>query len=397
MIFAPTSSLFVYRDVRYDNHVRPLVGLLCIAGLVGCRIGFDERLIGDGGVPDGDASVQSFMIGGTASGLTGPGLVLQNNGTDDLEVPADGEFSFATPILDGQTYAITVRSQPASESCSVSNAQGTVAGAPITDVEVTCFGAGVCPPTLTFTSNGSFTLPTGCTGFTVDVTGGGGAGVAKAKGIAASAGGAGGQAIATFAGETPGTTYDIVIGRGGVCGTRTDTLGGYTGGGGGKSSGFGDGTAGAGTTSPPGGAGGAGSIGGQPGGAGGNGGFGGGGGGGGGDVVTGSSGGGATTFRLGSTDYVVAGGGGAAGASDQNGDIGGAGGAACNGTNGVDGQGAIAGTRSGGGGGGGACFCLNGCDGAPTSTGGAAGVAGDVTACTAAQNGGAGRVVITFP
>lgn len=360
-----------------------------------CRIGFDARVATDGDV---DGAGPPVSVGGTVTGLSGAGLVLQNNGADDLSITGDGSFTFPTPV--SGSYHVTVSSQPAGQACAVANASGALVGVPITNVEVTCFDQGACPASaLTFTSNGSFTVPSGCTTITVDARGGGGAGGAKNKGDAAAAGGRGGRAVKTLAGLTAGTTFEIQIGLGGTCASRTATPGGYTGGGGGRSSGFGDGEDGAGTTAPPGGLGGAGSMGGQPGGAGGNGGYGGGGGGGGGDGEIGNSAGGATTFALAAppTDYVIAGGGGAAGTADQNGDRSGPGGDACVGYGGANGTAAIAGTRSGGGGGGGACFCLGGCDAAPTPDGGVAGSAGTGDACTSAEHGQAGRVVITFP
>ena len=47
-----------------------------------------------------------------SSGLTGSGLVLQNNGGDDLAISANGSFIFTTPITNGASYAVTVKSQP---------------------------------------------------------------------------------------------------------------------------------------------------------------------------------------------------------------------------------------------------------------------------------------------
>ncbi|MBU1189250.1 MAG: choice-of-anchor D domain-containing protein, partial [Gammaproteobacteria bacterium] len=81
-----------------------------------------------------------FSVGGNVSGLLGSGLVLQNNAGDDLAINADGSFSFATALDDGSTYDVTILIQPASPSqtCSVSNGAGTLAGADVTDVAVTC-------------------------------------------------------------------------------------------------------------------------------------------------------------------------------------------------------------------------------------------------------------------
>jgi hypothetical protein len=78
-----------------------------------------------------------FSIGGTVSGLIGT-VVLQNNGDNDLAVTADGSFVFATKLSPGLTYTVTVSSQPAGQTCTVSNASGTVLDANIISVTVTC-------------------------------------------------------------------------------------------------------------------------------------------------------------------------------------------------------------------------------------------------------------------
>jgi len=82
----------------------------------------------------------TYTIGGTVSGLEGNGLVLQQSGGDPLPITADGSFTFATPIHDGASYAVTVSTQPGNpaQTCSVANGSGTVAGANVDDVAVTC-------------------------------------------------------------------------------------------------------------------------------------------------------------------------------------------------------------------------------------------------------------------
>jgi len=79
-----------------------------------------------------------FTVGGTVSGLTGSGLVLQDNGGDNLTVAAGATtFTFATSVPGA--YAVTVLTQPTnpSQTCIVGNGQGT-ATANITNVTVTC-------------------------------------------------------------------------------------------------------------------------------------------------------------------------------------------------------------------------------------------------------------------
>jgi environmental stress-induced protein Ves len=82
----------------------------------------------------------AFALRGTVSGLAGTGLVLQNNGGDALPVSANGAFAFPTPLASGAPYNVTVATQPSgpSQSCSVTNGSGTMGGADVTNVTVTC-------------------------------------------------------------------------------------------------------------------------------------------------------------------------------------------------------------------------------------------------------------------
>jgi len=79
-------------------------------------------------------------VGGTVSGLTGTGLVLQNNAGDNLSIGADGSFTFATVLDDSSTYAVNVLTQhlSPSQTCNVTSGSGTVAGADIADVTINC-------------------------------------------------------------------------------------------------------------------------------------------------------------------------------------------------------------------------------------------------------------------
>jgi environmental stress-induced protein Ves len=83
-------------------------------------------------------STRTLTIGGTISGLTGAGLVLQNNGADDLSIaPNSTTFHFATPVAYGGVYAATILTQPAGQSCSITQATA-VATTDVTSVAVTC-------------------------------------------------------------------------------------------------------------------------------------------------------------------------------------------------------------------------------------------------------------------
>jgi ELWxxDGT repeat protein len=80
------------------------------------------------------------FVRGTVTGLTGTGLVLQNNGGDDLAVTADGAFVFATPVLEGGRYDVAVKMQPRrpSQTCRIARESGVVGDADVTSVGVTC-------------------------------------------------------------------------------------------------------------------------------------------------------------------------------------------------------------------------------------------------------------------
>jgi len=81
--------------------------------LVGCGGGDD-----DNGTPPPSAG--AFSIGGAVSGLgAGKTVTLQNAGKDDLTVNANGNFVFVTRLDNGIAYAVTVKTQPSGQRCTV--------------------------------------------------------------------------------------------------------------------------------------------------------------------------------------------------------------------------------------------------------------------------------------
>ncbi len=85
-------------------------------------------------------STNAYAVGGTVTGLAGSGLVLSDNGGDDLALSANGTFQFPTKLADGAAYAVTVKAQPAnpSQTCTASSNNGTIAGADVTSLSVVC-------------------------------------------------------------------------------------------------------------------------------------------------------------------------------------------------------------------------------------------------------------------
>jgi 6-phosphogluconolactonase (cycloisomerase 2 family) len=82
----------------------------------------------------------TYAVGGTVTGLQGAGLVLELNGSDDLAVSSDGSFGFARQLQSGQTYSVTIKSQPtlARELCVASSASGTLVIGNVSNIAIQC-------------------------------------------------------------------------------------------------------------------------------------------------------------------------------------------------------------------------------------------------------------------
>jgi hypothetical protein len=92
--------------------------------------------------PTPTPTAQTYTIGGSVSGLTGTGLVLQDSGGDNLSIASGASvFTFATPVATSAAYAVTVLTQPANQTCTVANGSGTVAAANVTNIAITCSSA----------------------------------------------------------------------------------------------------------------------------------------------------------------------------------------------------------------------------------------------------------------
>lgn len=93
-----------------------------------------------GGASDNSGTPLNYSVGGTVSNLLVDGLVLQNNGCDDLAIEANStSFTFSTPIADGEGYNVTVKTLPIkTQICMVTQATGTVSGANVRDIDIQC-------------------------------------------------------------------------------------------------------------------------------------------------------------------------------------------------------------------------------------------------------------------
>ena len=83
-------------------------------------------------------SEEAYSVGGTVAGLATSGLVL-SDGDDSYSVPANAtNFTMPTAVADGSKYAVSVETQPAGSTCTVSAATGTMRAGAVTNVTVTC-------------------------------------------------------------------------------------------------------------------------------------------------------------------------------------------------------------------------------------------------------------------
>lgn len=98
-------------------------------------------------------------IGGSITGLTGSGIVLQNNGGDNLAVTAGStQFSFVKTIARGESYAVTVLTQPQNQTCTVSNGSGMVADVNVSNIIISCASNAPSPTLVTVAAGSSITM-----------------------------------------------------------------------------------------------------------------------------------------------------------------------------------------------------------------------------------------------
>src|ERR1700735_1055776 len=89
-------------------------------------------------------NIDKYTAGGTLTGLTGQGLVLEDNEGNALTLTSNGTFAFSDGIKNGDSYSVTFSTQPSnpSQTCTVHNGSGTIDKAGVTNVIVSCTGVG---------------------------------------------------------------------------------------------------------------------------------------------------------------------------------------------------------------------------------------------------------------
>lgn len=183
--------------------------MLAMLLAAGCRHDGDESEDTPPPPPPPPPPAVTYSVGGSVSGLVGSGLVLRNNGGNDLSASANGSFTFSTQLNSGSSYAVTVGTQPSSpaQTCVVSNGAGTIAAANVTNVTVTC-------TTNTFTLSGSVSGLNG-TGLVLQNNGGDDLNIASNGSFAfATAINAGGSYVVTVRTQPSGPIQQCAIANG---------------------------------------------------------------------------------------------------------------------------------------------------------------------------------------
>jgi hypothetical protein len=130
-----------------------VVALVISFALAACGGGGDD----DAAPPPPPPPPATYSITATVSGLTGAGLVLQNNGSGSITVaPGATTANIASGLASGSAYAVTVQTQPAGQTCTVTNGTGSVT-ANVSNVAIACGAA----PTPAYTVGGTITGLTG--------------------------------------------------------------------------------------------------------------------------------------------------------------------------------------------------------------------------------------------
>lgn len=105
-----------------------------------CSVAQGSGTIGAAAITNVAITCQSvkYTVGGTISGLGSSGLVLVN-GSDTLSVPANAtNFTMPTAVANGSSYDVTATTHPVATNCSVVDGVGSVSGADVTDISISC-------------------------------------------------------------------------------------------------------------------------------------------------------------------------------------------------------------------------------------------------------------------
>ena len=109
----------------------------------------------------GGSNTVDTTVGGTVSGLAaGTSVTLLDNGGNPYTASSNGSFVFSQTVASQTPYSVTVQTQPAGQTCLVSNGAGNIdfAGDAVTSVGITCLANVAVPVSVSGLSGGTLTL-----------------------------------------------------------------------------------------------------------------------------------------------------------------------------------------------------------------------------------------------
>jgi hypothetical protein len=105
-----------------------------------CTVSGGSGTVGSADVTDVHVTCASaaFTVGGTVSGLTGNGLVLANGSDTTSPEPGATAFTFPVKLTSTASFAVTIATQPAGQTCAVGNGTGVILTSSVGNIVVTC-------------------------------------------------------------------------------------------------------------------------------------------------------------------------------------------------------------------------------------------------------------------
>ena len=106
-----------------------------------CSISQSSGSIADTAVNNIDitCTTNSYAVGGTVTGLSGKGLVLELKGVKEVEIAKNGNFVFPdTRLPDGSDYKVAIKATPAGRTCVIDSINTAPDSDTINIVAVTC-------------------------------------------------------------------------------------------------------------------------------------------------------------------------------------------------------------------------------------------------------------------
>jgi hypothetical protein len=83
-------------------------------------------------------TTNTYSVGGTVRGLAENGLVLADGADSVSLLPNATSFAFPTKLAYGAAYSVSVKTRPAGQTCTATNASGTVGAGDVTNINVSC-------------------------------------------------------------------------------------------------------------------------------------------------------------------------------------------------------------------------------------------------------------------